>query len=946
MGFLANGGRRVILISVVAVIALLAALLAWNSLRSGGEEDQSGQEVLITENVSIRTLTDEVTVRGELRRDELQAVTATTAGNIGVVSVADGATVDPGQVLFNLDGRNAVAVNADFPFYRSLRVGDEGPDVEQLENILDEQGYDVGVIDTVFTEATLDGLETWQRDQRYGSTTTEVAETLGVSLSPGTGYSVGARSSASVVIGGNERSIPGQLTSRIPDFSPPPLIDGGAAGGKVGTFAFQATPPEITIISGPVTVAEGGSATVQFEVDQQFANPTTVSIAALGSATPAVDYNPPGATFVFPANTTVFSLDIDTLNDAIVEGDETVEVSLVPSSAGQYVLGPINATTITIEGDQGSPAVAIASTSAVTSEGTPANFVITADQAVAAAYDISFSVVGTATAADDYTVPAGVVTMQPGQTVLNVAVQTRQDTIIEPDETLVVSLAPGPDYQVALAFEAETVIVDDDVPELTLRGRQTLSEGRTAKFFVRSDQVLQSPMTVSLQIGGTALPGTDYLQIPNTVVLPAGTDEFEITVTTVADAITEGDEEIVIVLSPSTGSYRVGSLTTARLIIRDRASLAGGGMPVVELSSDAATVFEGQPAVFTVRMHSESSEAIDVFYTTTAGSAVAGVDFSATTGRVTIPPGQLSAQIPVQTRQDDIVEGDKTVVLSLSGGADYAVGRDNSASTIIESEDLPELSITGGGTISEGDSASFTITADQAPVENTSVSYQAVGSATPGVDFSPLPGTITLPAGQRSVTVSLDSLNDDVLFLPTDMVVGDWPARIGNVSVDDGDQVQPGQPILSLTDEDFTVKLLVSATDRARLAPGQVVTANLDAGDQSSPGIITGLDDNPIVDQAGGETYEGFVTVDNEFDAVDGAVVTIDVVLEERPNAVVVPIAAVGQGGTGTDQVRVVDPESNRVIRVEVETGLIDGAFVEIVRGLEGDEIIVVRVDS
>ena len=226
------------------------------------------------------------------------------------------------------------------------------------------------------------------------------------------------------------------------------------------------------------------------------------------------------------------------------------------------------------------------------------------------------------------------------------------------------------------------------------------------------------------------------------------------------------------------------------------------------------------------------------------------------------------------------------------------------------------------------------------------MSYQAVGSATPGVDFSPLPGTITLPAGQRSVTVSLDSLNDDVLFLPTDMVVGDWPARIGNVSVDDGDQVQPGQPILSLTDEDFTVKLLVSATDRARLAPGQVVTANLDAGDQSSPGIITGLDDNPIVDQAGGETYEGFVTVDNEFDAVDGAVVTIDVVLEERPNAVVVPIAAVGQGGTGTDQVRVVDPESNRVIRVEVETGLIDGAFVEIVRGLEGDEIIVVRVDS
>ncbi len=946
MALLSSGGRRAIIIALVVLIALVAGLLAWNTFRSDDGDESTDREILVTENVSIRTLRDEVTVRGELRRDELQAVAATAAGNIGVVNVADGATVEPGQVLFSLDGRNAVAVNADFPFYRALRVGDEGPDVEQLENILSSQGYDVGIIDTVFSDATLRGLDAWQRDQRYGSTTTEVAETLAVSLAPGTGYTVGAQSGASVVIGGNERSLPGQLTSNSPDFSPQPRVDAATAGGRVGAFFQPATPPEITIISGPANVAEGASTTVQFEVDQQFANDTTVSIATIGSALPGVDYTAPGTSFVFPANTSVFSLVIDTLTDTIVEGDETIDVSLVPSAAGQYVLGPLNSTTITIDGDQTVPLLTVASTSAVTPEGAPASFVITADRTVATAYDITYTLGGTATAAEDFTIPTGAATMQPGQTVLSIAVQTRQDTLIEPDESLSLILEPGADYQVGAVGSAESTIVDDDVPELTLRGRRAFKEGKSVTFFIRSDQALQQPMTVSLQIAGTAIPGDDYLQLPNTVVLPAGATEFELTVTTIADAITEGDEEVIIVLAPSAGTYRVGSLNTARLVIEDRASATGGGAPVVELSSDSATVFEGQPAVFTVRMHSESAEPIDVFYTYNTGSAVVGVDFSETTGRVTIPPGQLSVQIPVQTRQDDIVEGDKTVTLQLVGGADYAVGLWNRASTTIESEDVPELTITGGGTIDEGDSASFTITADQAPVEPTSVSYQVVGSATPGVDFTPLPGTITLAAGQRSVTVSLDSLNDDVVFLPTDMVVGDWPARIGNVSVDGGDLVQPGQPILSLTESDFTVKLLVSASERAQLAVGQVVEVNLAAGDQTSPGIITTLDENPTVDPAGGETYEGFVAVDNEFAAVDGAVVTIEVVLDERPDAVVVPIAAVSQGGSGIDQVRVVDRENGRVLRVEVETGLIDGAFVEIIRGLEGDELIVVRVDS
>ena len=58
---------------------------------------------------------------------------------------------------------------------------------------------------------------------------------------------------------------------------------------------------------------------------------------------------------------------------------------------------------------------------------------------------------------------------------------------------------------------------------------------------------------------------------------------------------------------------------------------------------------------------------------------------------------------------------------------------------------MPELTIVGeqhhgGG----GGAATFTITADQAPVKDTSVNYQVVGTAQPGQDFEPLVGTAIL----------------------------------------------------------------------------------------------------------------------------------------------------------------------------------------------------------
>ncbi|MDZ4825620.1 MAG: hypothetical protein SGJ13_04045, partial [Actinomycetota bacterium] len=78
--------------------------------------------------------------------------------------------------------------------------------------------------------------------------------------------------------------------------------------------------------------------------------------------------------------------------------------------------------------------------------------------------------------------------------------------------------------------------------------------------------------------------------------------------------------------------------------------------------------------------------------------------------------------------------------------------------------------------------------------------------------------------------------------------------------------------------------------------------------------------------------------------AVDGANVTIDVTLDERPDVVAVPVAAVVESG-GEKQVRVVEDDGT-LKRVTITVGLVDDDFIEVTEGLEGGELVVVSVEA
>jgi multidrug efflux pump subunit AcrA (membrane-fusion protein) len=813
----------------IAVLAVIVAVAGIGYAKTSSDDESSkNKDLIVLADVQRRTLQDTVTLNGTLARQELRKVTAIAQGRVSAVYAKDGSTAKAGTRLFALDGRDAIAEPGNVRFFRPLGVGDRGDDVLQLKRILSASGYNPGTMNTVFTEQTRFALAQWQAQHHYPGAVPTTPQTVTVSLSQGSGYELGAQTSAGLTI--------------------------GPAGGVRTTAAS----------SGPVHRAE----------------------------------------------LTAFHSDVSPL---------------------------------------ATPVLKIQSTNSVVSQGTPATYVITASEASAADLTVNLGTSGTATSSDVVT-PPSTVTLAANTTSVQVSVPTRVDNVVKPKKTLTLSLHGGTGYTVGSPSSATTTITNSNVPQLRLGGTTTISAGWKAKLTVTADQAPLKDTQVSLQLAGDAQPGTDYLSPNPVVLLRAGKTSASMTVRTLPDNEVRPNRHIVASITPSPTSYSVGSQGSAVVTIT---GVSGqNAKPIVTLRSGATYLSKGEPYMVDISLDRALSQPLTIVLAY-GGNAAQGSDFTLPAGKLVVPAGQTSLAVQISTVQDNVVESNRVLIVALADDPAYRVGSPSSARVTIKSQVLPELALTTNRvTVAGGGAATFTITADQAPVKNTSVSYQVVGTAQPGEDFEPLVGTAILEAGEKSVNVVLRSIQKDVIFQPTDMIVAKWPVRIGQVFVKEGDPVPPGTAVLSLTDPNFTVTLQASATDRTKLKVGQHVTVQIAGGTEEQSGTISQLDDNLTAleaSQPGGaqqQVYEGEIQV-GDLGAADGASVTIKVIVKDVQNAITVPIAAVKQNGSGDDVVRVIDLErGGNVEEVPVETGLTEGSYIEVSKGLRGNETVIVEVDQ
>ncbi|MEO8344851.1 MAG: Calx-beta domain-containing protein [Betaproteobacteria bacterium] len=112
------------------------------------------------------------------------------------------------------------------------------------------------------------------------------------------------------------------------------------------------------------------------------------------------------------------------------------------------------------------PVVSIANASAVTegnSGTTPMTFAVTLSPVSASAVTVNYAATGgTATAGVDYTVAgSGTLTFAPGVTAQNITVNVNGDTLVEPDETIVITLSAPGGATLGTATATGTILNDD-----------------------------------------------------------------------------------------------------------------------------------------------------------------------------------------------------------------------------------------------------------------------------------------------------------------------------------------------------------------------------------------------------------------------------------------------------------------------------------------------------
>lgn len=94
------------------------------------------------------------------------------------------------------------------------------------------------------------------------------------------------------------------------------------------------------------------------------------------------------------------------------------------------------------------------------------------------------------------------------------------------------------------------------------------SNGSSATITIGRTGATNAPLSVGIDITGTAVNGTDYQTIPNTFTLPAGIAFTNISIIPKTNSSSPGSKTVIIRALP-TSDYNVGSLASATVTIHD-----------------------------------------------------------------------------------------------------------------------------------------------------------------------------------------------------------------------------------------------------------------------------------------------------------------------------------------------------------------------------------------
>jgi len=259
---------------------------------------------------------------------------------------------------------------------------------------------------------------------------------------------------------------------------------------------------------------------------------------------------------------------------------------------------------------------------------------------------------------------------------------------------------------------------------------------------------------------GYATAGADYTATSGTASMTnSGCRCATVNVSILGDLINEGTETFIVKLSSPVG----GTIARAQGV----GTIYDNEGPPSIVVTDVSGLESSGTLSFSVLLTNANGTSVSVDYATADGTAIAGSDYTATSGTLTFTPGQTSKPVPVTIVNDALAEDDETFTLNLSNATGGIAIADPSGTATIQNDDPDPTVSVANASVLEGDTGTTTlslpVTLSGPAGHEIDVDYTTSdGTATAGNDYLAKSGTLVFAPGETTKLIEV-TVNGDIL---------------------------------------------------------------------------------------------------------------------------------------------------------------------------------------
>ncbi len=448
-----------------------------------------------------------------------------------------------------------------------------------------------------------------------------------------------------------------------------------------------AVPPVLVLEPDPamfVAERQGDEDAVDYAVTLTRPPLDTVTIQVL----PGPDLAITPATLTFePANWDESqNVTVNAQDDLVVEGDHTGTITHMVTSTDPLFDGINTGEVVVTVRDDDCAEVAIISGGPASEDGGDSHFTVTLSRLADLDVTISYTVGGSAAMSVDYARLSGEVVIPAGQLTGTIPIDILSDTLVEGEETVVVTLIKSHVEHARIGANndhvASLIITDQDIATVRFdTASATVDDVETtiydAKLILDTNgSVLAQHVVVDIEIaGGTAELNSDF-RLFDDVRLVFSPEQVADRPTAfplriLADRLYEGSENVVLRITVVDGPASPGSETqrTHEVTILDIPPAIA--KPVLELPEGASSVVEGTghhrvPVRLVIKGGDVLASDLTVDVSDESDDAVAGADYQPFETTFVFPAGSRNGDIHVVDLtiiSDTVVEGHEMVQL-------------------------------------------------------------------------------------------------------------------------------------------------------------------------------------------------------------------------------------------------------------------------------------------